>query len=174
MKNYSRIADRIVVATTSMYPEIKCDDYSLPFFIDVSRAVERLFNKLPLKAKKLLADCTIYLASSDNIHNVTQDDVKVLGITRPSDCIIVFNVERFTSGDNKLSEDRFESLFYHELGHYMAHHFTDKDKQFYFKLFGNEPQMVGEPEAEGFAAYMIGAAPYHVQVFWSWWAANDV
>jgi hypothetical protein len=171
---YTVIAHKIADAITSMYPDIQCDDESLPFFIDVSRAVETLFNKLPLKAKNLLAECTIYLSSSENIHKVTKDDVKVLGITRPADCIIILNVERFTDGENKLSEERFESLFYHELGHYMAHHFTEKDKAFYYKLFGNEPQMVGEPEADGFAVYMLGAAPYHVQEFWSWWAANDL
>lgn len=168
------IAHRIVKRATEMYPDIKCDDYSLPYFIDVSRAIEKLYNKLPLKAKQSMADCTIYLASSENIHNITQDDVRVLGITRPADCIIVLNVERFTDGDDKLTEDRFESLFYHELGHYLVHHFNEKEKAFYFKLFGNEPEMVGEPEADGFAAYMQGAAPYHVQEFWSWWAANDV
>lgn len=172
MTRYAVIAHRIAQAISTMYPDIQCDAASLPYFIDVSKLVEQLFNKLPLKAKKLLADCTIYLSSTDSIQTVTKDDAKVLGITRPSECIIVLNVERFTQGDNKLSQERFESLFFHELGHYLVHHFTDKEKAFYFKLFGSEPKMVGEPEADGFAAYMQGVAPYHVQEFWSWWAAN--
>jgi len=157
-----------------LYPTIKCDQFSLPYYNKVSDEIKRMFNKMPLKAKNVLGDCTIYLSSAENIHNVSQQNVKVLGITRPSDCIIVFNVERFVSGDDALDADRFESLFFHETGHYLAHNFTDKEKAFYFKLFGTEPTTTGEPEADGFAAYMLGAAPYHVQEYWSWWAANNL
>lgn len=174
MNRLDAIARRVAEAITSMYPEIKCDQFSLPYYIDISSSIEKLFNKLPLKAKKLLADCTIYLSSAETINAISQREVKVLGITRPAECMIVLNVERFAEGDNPLTEERFESLFYHELGHYIVHHFNEKEKAFYFKIFGNEPEMVGEPEADGFAAYMLGAAPYHVQEFWSWWVANSV
>lgn len=145
----------------------------MPFYEELSTRMEGLYNKLPLKAKKILKDATLYLCSKSTLAQVCGSD-GILGYTRPGDNVIYYNIERFVSGPQPLDKGRFDSLFYHEIGHYLTHSFGDKEKDFYFKIFGTEPKTSGEPEADGFSAYMDGVAPYHVQEFWSWWALRDI
>jgi len=155
------------------YPTVKCDQFAMPYYADYSTTMESLYNKLPLRAKKVLCTGVLHLCSKSTLKAITGSDA-VLGFTKPGDGVIYYNLERFVSGEEPLSDQRFVTLFYHEIGHYLIHNFTDKDKEFYFKKFGTEPVTSGEPEADGFSAYMCGVAPYHVQEFWSWWALNAV
>jgi hypothetical protein len=167
------IANRIAERWVEMaYPKVNLDPY-----------VKRLrdgsyrnlfndgYNKLPLKCKEILRGVTVYLCG-DPFMTACVGQTGVLGFCRPKEKKICYNVQRFEEGD-RLPED-FASLIYHEVAHYMVHHFTEKEKAFYFKLFGTEPVTSGEPEADGFVAYMKGLAPYKVNEFWSWWAVQGI
>lgn len=154
------------------YPALECDEFSLPFYVNYHSKIEGYYNQLPLKAKKILDGCTFYLCSGDSMKAVVEQD-GVMGLCRPNDKGVWYNIEKFTENHHGFNETRFKSLFFHEIGHYLVHHFTQKEKEYYTKRYGITPTTPGEPEADGFAAYMTGVAPYHNQEFWSWWVLNN-
>lgn len=166
-----------------IYPNVTSDENAEAHLEQIKPLVETLFNKLPKKAKDILRNCEYHLCFGGTIDDMVNEGVpeedqknsgKILGLTKPTDEIIMLNLERFTAGAEKLlSEQAFENLFFHESGHYLVHHFTEEEKSVYYKYFGSKPYMVGEPEADSFAAYMKGIAPYHVQEFWAWWVLKD-
>lgn len=171
-----KIALRIAAHWLSVaQPEIKCDEFSLPFYIPFSERMQSLFNKLPSKAKKIMYGCTLHLCSQETLETCA-DREGILGLCRPKDQCIWYNIQRFQDDDGSinLEKNKFDSLFYHEIGHYLTHFMTETEKAFYYKLFNTEPKTSGEPEADGFSAYMRGVAPYHVQEFWSWWVLNEL
>lgn len=182
---YQRMSNRIAQRWMNIiYPEVTADETAKEYLPQVKTSVESLFNKLPKKAKDILMNCEYHICFSKTINDTVndgsekgeevKDTAKILGLTKPSDEIIMLNLERFSDkGDKLLSEEAFENLFFHESGHYLVHHFTDEEKSVYYKYFGAKPIWVGEPEADSFAAYMRGLAPYHVQEFWSWWVLKD-
>ena len=173
------VANRIAQKYMNIvYPDVTADEGAAVHLEQAQSLVERLFNKLPKKAKDILINAEYHVCLGETIgETVADDDVNpstILGLTKPSEEIIMLNLERFKEDSPKLlTEDAFENLFFHESGHYLVHHFTDEEKSVYYRYFGAEPYMVGEPEADGFAAYMKGVAPYHVQEFWSWWVLKD-
>lgn len=155
------------------YPEVLTDKFSLPYYEELNARVETLYNKLPLKAKKVLYGCELHFCSKDTLSAVVDEDIAILGLCRPVDKKIWYNIERFVVPGKSLDMSNFDSLVYHEIGHYLVHHFTEREKAFYGKKFGVAPETAGEPEADGFSAYMRGVAPYHVQEFWSWWVVCE-
>jgi hypothetical protein len=166
----SSIAYRIAAQWMEVaYPSVKTDEFSLPYYDELNSRVEQLYNKLPLKAKKILYQCELHFCSRDTLAKVVEEDISILGLCRPADKKIWYNIERFVVPGESLDMSNFDNLVYHEIGHYLVHNFSEREKAFYYKKFGIEPQTAGEPEADGFAAYMQGVAPYNVQEFWAWW-----
>lgn len=155
------------------YPDLRCDKFSLPYYLKYHALMEDLYNKLPLKAKKILDGVTLYLCCADTISKITGKE-RIIGLSRPGKKGIFYNIEKFVLTNNDGFDDhRFVNLFFHEIGHYLVHNFTAKEREYYIKRFGTTPTTAGEPEADGFAAYMTGVAPYHVQDFWAWFILNN-
>jgi len=155
-------------------PNLKCDEFSLPYYIIFSQRINSLYNKLPSKVKKVMYGCNLHLCSQETLEECA-DREGILGLCRPKEKCIWYNIERFLDGKEvNFEKNRFDSLFYHEIGHYLTHFMTEREKSFYYKLFNMEPKTSGEPEADGFSAYMRGVAPYHVQEFWSWYILNEL
>jgi len=154
------------------YPELECDAFSLPYYLEYHSKIEDLYNKLPLKAKKILNGATLYLCNSDTLSKVTGQD-RIIGLSRPGKRGVFYNIEKFVQQNEGFDENRFVNLFFHEIGHYLVHNFTEREIEYYAKRFGTTPTTPGEPEADGFAAYMTGVAPYHIQEFWAWWILNN-
>jgi len=164
-----RVAERWVELA---YPKINVDAYVKKLNDGSYQSLfQSTYNKLPTKCKEILRGISVHLCGDPLMKAVVGQD-GVLGFCRPKEKRILYNVQRFEESHRK-SED-FESLVYHEIAHFMVHHFSDKEKAFYFKLFGVEPVTSGEPEADGFVAYMKGLAPYKVNELWSLWAVQGI
>jgi hypothetical protein len=169
MSASSRIAERWIELA---YPDIRVDSYVSKLNDDTYKHLfEDAYNHLPMKCKEFLKGVEIHLCG-DPFMVALANQSGVLGFCRPKEKKVCFNVQRFEESDRR-PED-FSSLIYHEIAHFMVYHFTDNEKAFYFKLFGTEPKTSGEPEADGFVAYMKGLAPYRVHEFWAWWAVQGI
>lgn len=165
----SRVAERWFELA---YPKIKMDTYANSLEDDgYKNLFQSSYNKLPVKCKEILRGVSIYFCG-DYFMLTHVNQKNVIGFCRPKEKKILYNVQRFKES-NRRSED-FQSLIYHEIAHYMVHNFTEREKTFYYKLFGADPVTSGEPEADGFVAYMKGLAPYKVNEFWSWWAVQGI
>jgi hypothetical protein len=164
-----RVAERWIEIA---YPKVSVDPYVKKLQnSNYDSLLQDAYNHLPMKCKEILKGVTIHLCGDPYMTTLVGQS-GVLGYCRPKEKRLCYNVQRFEESDRR-SED-FESLVYHEIAHFMVFHFTDSEKAFYFKLFGTEPVTSGEPEADGFVAYMKGLAPYKVNEFWSWWAVQGI